>query len=214
MSAPKCIAVVLVSLLLAGAAAHAQPPRPGEGRDQAAGPPGLGERGGWHRQGGGGAWLRKHQDLPPAEQQRALERDPAFQRLSPERQQALRQRLEHFNSLPPEQRQRVLQRMEAWSRLTPEQRDRARGFFGQYRSLPDDRRQAVSRAYRNLREMTPQERQRIFDSPAFHSSFNDQERNILRGMTDLNVGPPPGGPGAGERPPAYVPRPPYSASPQ
>jgi hypothetical protein len=205
LSAPRFITALLLISLLAVATASAQRPGYGEGRDRAQGP-----RSEWHHQGGAGSWLRRHQDLPPAEQQRALERDPAFQHLPPERQQALRQHLDHFNSLPPEQRQRVLQRMETWARLTPAQKDRARNVFSQYRNLPEDRRQALNRAYRNLHDMAPQDRQRAIDSPAYRNTFTDQERDILHGMADLNVGPPPNVPRPENRPPAYVPRPPGS----
>ena len=45
----------------------------------------------------GGDWLRRYKDVPPAEQERALQNDPAFHRLSPEKQQQLRQRLQHFS---------------------------------------------------------------------------------------------------------------------
>src|SRR6202162_62590 len=41
--------------------------------------------------GHAGDWLRRYKDLPPAEQEHALESDPAFRRLTPERQQRLRQ---------------------------------------------------------------------------------------------------------------------------
>ena len=210
MRAPNFIAVLLLTSLLTAATASAQRPGFGDDRNHPQGRQGEGQKGQWHRQGGAGAWLRKHQDLPPAEQQRALERDPAFQSLPPERQQELRQRLDRFNSLPPEQRQRLLQRMETWNRLTPAQRDRARNIFGQYRTLPEDRRQALSRAYRSLHDMSPQDRQRAIDSPPFRNTFSDQERDILHGMTDLNVGPPPNVPRPENRPQNYVPRPPGS----
>ena len=53
-------------------------------------------------QGHAGDWLRHYQGLPPGERERALQNDPGFRRLSPERQQLLRQRLQHFSSLPPQ----------------------------------------------------------------------------------------------------------------
>jgi hypothetical protein len=201
---PRFIAALLLTSLLAVAGASAQHPGYGENRDRPQG----GQRGEWHRQGGAGSWLRRHQDLPPAEQRRALESDPDFRSLPPERQQALRQGLDHFNSLPPEQRQRVLQRMETWARLTPAQKDRARNFFSQYRGLPDDRKQAVRSAFGNLQAMSPQDRQRALESPAFRNTFSFQERDILRGMTDLNIGPPPNALRPENRPQNYPPRPP------
>ena len=61
-----------------------------------------------HPQGHAGDWLRHYQGMSPGERERALQNDPAFRRLPPEKQQMLRQRLQHFYSLPPEQQQRVI----------------------------------------------------------------------------------------------------------
>jgi len=69
-----------------------------------------------------GEWLRKNQNLPPAEQEKALQNDPAFKQLPPEKQQQLLNRLRNFNSLPPEQRQRILDRMETFEHLPQGQR--------------------------------------------------------------------------------------------
>ncbi len=68
-------------------------------------------------QGHAGDWLRRYKDLPPTEQQRALQNDPQFRRLPPGRQQELQRQLQHFSSLPPQQQQRVLNRMETWEHL-------------------------------------------------------------------------------------------------
>lgn len=136
-----------------------------------------------------GDWLRKHSDMPPQDQQRALENDPAFRSLPPQQQNRLRDRLQWFNNLPPDRRERIIHRKEAWDRMSPEQKDRARDLFQRFQGVPDDRRKAMGFALRNLHNMTPEQRQRVMDSPQFRSSFSDDERNILRGMTDLNIGP-------------------------
>lgn len=136
-----------------------------------------------------GDWLRKHLAQPPQEQQRALENDPDFRALPQQQQQQLRDRLQKFNALPPDRRERIVQRMQAWDRMSPQQRNRARDLYGQFRGLPEDRRKAMDFALRNLRNLSPEERQRVMDSPQFRGAFNDNERNILRGMTDMNINP-------------------------
>jgi hypothetical protein len=136
-----------------------------------------------------GDWLRKHGDLPPAEQQKALENDPAFRALAPQDQQRLRQRLQWFNSLSPDRRERVLRRHEIIEKMTPEQRARARDLFQQFRNLPEARQKTMEFYFRNLHNMSPEDRQRVMDSPQFRSQFSDEEQNIMRGMTDLNIGP-------------------------
>ena len=47
--------------------------------------------------GHAGDWLRRYRNVPPWEQERALQGDPAFRRLPPERQQQLRRQLQHFS---------------------------------------------------------------------------------------------------------------------
>ena len=61
--------------------------------------------------------------------------------------------------------------------------------FQQYQGLPPDQRSQVSQAYRKLREMTPEQRTQYFNSDEFHNSFNDQQRDLLRGMAELYPSP-------------------------
>ncbi|HMD15327.1 MAG TPA: DUF3106 domain-containing protein [Terriglobales bacterium] len=135
--------------------------------------------------GHAGNWLRRYMDLPPAQQRRALENDPQFRRLSPQRQFQLRQKLQHFSSLPPEQQERVLNRMETWEHLTPNQKQQAHQLFQQFRQLPPDRRQAVNRAIRSMRGLTPEQRDRLINSPQYRNAFSPQERAILGGAAHL-----------------------------
>jgi len=144
-----------------------------------------------HRQQGhAGDWLRRYSGLPPGEQERALQSDPAFRRLPPERQQMLRQQLRHFSSLPPQQQQRVLNRMETWEHLTPEQKQQARQVHGALQQLPPGRRGMVVSALRDLGAMPPWQREQVINSPRFRSVFSPQEREIMRQATRLPFAPP------------------------
>lgn len=144
-------------------------------------------------QGHVGDWLRQHKNMSPAERERALENDPGFRRLPPQRQQQLRQRLQHFSSLPPQQQQRMLDRAEIWEHLTPGQKQEARQVFGRMRQLPPDRQRMVTTAVRDLRAMPPGEREQIIDSKRFRSVFSPDERDIMRGATRLPLAPPENG---------------------
>jgi hypothetical protein len=73
--------------------------------------------------------------------------------------------------------------------MTPQQQEQARNLFQRYRNLPDDQKNKVSQAYKRLRGMPPSARQEALDSPEYRNGFTDDERDLLRGMTDLNVGP-------------------------
>jgi hypothetical protein len=145
--------------------------------------------------GHAGDWLRRYKDLPPAEQERALQNDPAFRRLPPGQQQQLRQRLQHFSSLPPQQQLRMLNRMETWEHLTPEQKDQARQIFGQIRELPPARQRAVTTAIHDLRGMPPEQREQVINSDRFKGMFSDQEREMMRGATRLPLAPAEAGEG-------------------
>src|SRR5215472_7206732 len=78
---------------------HVQVPRVQGPRAQAPRPPAPRPM----QQGHAGDWLRRYKDMPPAEQERALQNDNEFRRLPPDRQQVLRDRLQRFSSLPPQQ---------------------------------------------------------------------------------------------------------------
>jgi hypothetical protein len=140
-----------------------------------------------------GDWLRRYKGLPPGEQDRALQNDPGFRRMSPEQQQHLRQQLHYFASLPPREQQRIVDNMDRWAHLTPEQKQQARGVFGRMQQLPPDRRRMVRTAIRDLSAMPPGQREQIIDSNRFKSMFSPEERDILRRAARLPFAPPENG---------------------
>jgi hypothetical protein len=146
-----------------------------------------------------GDWLNQHKNLPPNQQEKLLENDPAFKRLSPQRQAELRERLRKFNNLPPPQRERALNRMQWMASLSPEQRQQIREANTQLQVLPQDRQVMVHKALRHLSQMDPQERQEVLQSDRFKSTFSDQERGIMTKLSSINPPPdstpsaPPGG---------------------
>jgi hypothetical protein len=152
------------------------------------------------QRGHAGDWLRRYKDLPPDEQERALQNDPTFQKLPPARQQALRERLQRFSNLPPQQQLRLLNRMETWEHLTPNQKQQARQVFGQMQQLPPDRRRLVHKAIDDLRAMPPDQREQIINSDRFKGMFSDQERGLMQGATRLPLAPPDSGDQPGQLP--------------
>ena len=133
-----------------------------------------------------GDWLESHKNLPLEQQEKALENDPRFKKLPPDRQNALRERLRKFNSLPPEQRDLALKRMNFWASLTKEQRQQLRDANQKLQALPEDRRVAIHRALRHLRQMDPQHRQQAMQSDRFKNAFSDQEQGILKELASIN----------------------------
>lgn len=176
---------------------HSAPPRPAPvpqqhmSRPQV--PPQSRQTAPTQQRGHAGDWLRQHKDLPPEEQELALQNDPNFRRLSPQQQQHRLEQLREFSSLPPAQQLRILNRMETWEHLTPEQKQQARQVFSQMRQLPPDRRRLVHKAIDNLRQMPPDQREQIIDSDRFKGTFSDREREVMRDATRLPLAPPDSG---------------------
>jgi Protein of unknown function (DUF3106) len=141
-----------------------------------------------------GQWLRRYKDLPPDQQQKALNNDSQFRSLPPLRQEILRERLQHFSSLPKAQQDLILQRMETWEHLTPAQKQQARQLYSQLKDLPPDRRQKVRTAIRDLSVMPPGLRQQVIESERFKSEFSPQERGLLSGASQLPLAPAENGP--------------------
>lgn len=144
----------------------------------------------WRLNGPGphrGDWLRKYGALPSNQQEQQLKQDPNFRSLPADEQQKLLDRLHSFNSLSPDSKAKLLDRMETYEHLTPAQQQKAQGLFQRYKSLPDDRRSKVSQAYHQLRDLPPDQRSQLLSSDEYRNNFTDDERNLLRGMTDLNI---------------------------
>jgi hypothetical protein len=134
-----------------------------------------------------GDWLRKYFGLPPAQREQTLEKDPSFRALPPDAQKHLLDRLRTFNSLPSDKQQKILNRMEIYEHLPPEKQAEANSLYQQYHSLPSDQKSQVSQAFRKMRDMSPEQRSQYMNSNEFQSSFNDQQRDLLRGMSDLTA---------------------------
>jgi len=136
-----------------------------------------------------GEWLKNHLNETPQQQQREMQMDPEFQRLSPQQQQHLQDRLKQFNSLPPEQRQRRIDNFQKMEAMPPDRRQMLQNSLQEFRQLPDDRRRQVRRAWNSLRQMPPDQQQQVINSDRFRSEFNDQERSTLKGLLDSGFNP-------------------------
>ncbi len=133
-----------------------------------------------------GDWLRNNKNIPAEQQQKALESDPKFKNLPPDRQEKLKMRLQQFNALPQDQQQRILQRMETWEHMTPEQHQRARVLLDRMRALPDERRALVRQQFHSLAGLSPEQRQKVMNSDQFRRNFNEDERDMIQRSLELN----------------------------
>ena len=137
-----------------------------------------------------GDWLRHYSTMPAQQRQHALESDPNFKRLPSNDRQRYERQLNQFNSKSPQEQQRVINRMDAWGHLSDAQKQQARQTYGQLKAMPADRQQQVNAAFRRLRAMPPSAREQVMNSPEFQSRYSDQERQVIKSMTDINASLP------------------------
>jgi hypothetical protein len=122
------------------------------------------------------------------QQRRFMANNPQFQRLSPELQESVRERLRQWNALTLQQKETIREREEIFAGLSPAQRQAARTVFFQYRELTPPRRQAVTVAFRHLRDLLPDQRRSYLDSQSVREQFSPHERDILEGLNKLLPG--------------------------
>jgi hypothetical protein len=123
-------------------------------------------------------WMEQHRNLPPADQERALENDPGFRALNPQQQQRALNQLRRLQAMTPEQRNR------SWAllRMTPQQREQFDGVLSQYSALPPGRQLLVHRAFAALRRVPPPQRQAAMATYPPMRQFSPYERQILANL--------------------------------
>ncbi len=137
-------------------------------------------------------WVRKLQDMPPAEQERFLQNNERFRNLPPERQAQIRRNLERWNSLTPEQKQAARNAEAALERMTPEQREYVRNtLLPKWQALPLDRRLVIRRHLALLSRMSPATQQAALHDPRFLRGLSPDEREMLRNLNSLRDPHPP-----------------------
>jgi len=128
----------------------------------------------------------------PEEQEKFLSNSERFNRLPPDAQQNLRQRLKDISAMSPEKRAKLRERFEIFHRLPEESRDRIREqVFPVWNRIPDDRRRLVLDELRALRQMAPEARQQRLGSDEFNRTYSADERQVLQQLADMTPPPKP-----------------------
>ena len=138
-------------------------------------------------------WIQQLREMSPAEQEKFLNNNARFRSLPAERQAQIRQRLQAWNDLSPEQRQTLIQRERVLAQMTPEQRRYVREtLVPQWQNLPPARRQVVLGKLRDLQAFSDSERGAKLNDDSFMNGLAPDERQMLRDLSNLRVGAPPG----------------------
>lgn len=136
-------------------------------------------------------WIKRLQEMTPAEQKKFLKNSRRFRRLPPERRAEIQRRLRQWNQLTPEQRQAVLDRQRVWEQMTPEQRRYVRQtLLPQWRNLPADRRRVLLQKLHDLRNLDDAQRAAKLGDESFLAGLSPDERQILRDLSNLRVSVP------------------------
>jgi hypothetical protein len=87
--------------------------------------------------------------------------------------------------MTPEQQQAMRDRFTIMNGMPPAGRDRMREVFPSWRKLPEDRRKVVTEEFRAMKAMSPAEREKRFADPEFQKTYSPQEQRVLKGLSGL-----------------------------
>jgi hypothetical protein len=76
-------------------------------------------------------------------------------------------------------------------RLSPQQREQVTSATRTWASLPQDQKVAVGRSFRALRQLSPDQRAAALNSGRYTNGFNEQQRNALNGLMNVEPMLPP-----------------------
>jgi hypothetical protein len=111
--------------------------------------------------------------MPPEQRERVLEKLP------PQQQANLRQRLDAFDQLPPAEKARRLQLLQGFSSLPPEKQQVLARQLPVFNALPEERRKVLLKELVQLWRMPENERQARLNSEGFKSQYSSSELQML-----------------------------------
>lgn len=111
--------------------------------------------------------------MPPEKREQVLEKLP------PQQQANLRQRLDRFDKLPAAERARLNQMWNTFNSLPPEKQAIVTRQMQAFNNLPDARREELKPVLQRLRLMTEDKRNALLSSEAFKNRFSPTEVQML-----------------------------------
>lgn len=112
------------------------------------------------------------------------QREKALAKLTPERRQQMRERLDRFNALPKEEQDRMRRRYDRFSHLGPEKQAVVKRQIQAFINLPEQRRPGLSREFEKLRRMPADERKARINSEEFRNRYSPREQQLLADLSD------------------------------
>jgi hypothetical protein len=138
-------------------------------------------------------WIEQLQEMSPTEQDQFLRNNERYRSLPPRQQTVIRQRLKAWNSLSDKKREAVLERQQIWEQLPSDQRRQVReSLLPRWQKLPVPRREAILGKLRALRGLDVTQRSGKLSDDEFLGDMNEDDRQMLRELSNLGVGQAPG----------------------
>ena len=113
------------------------------------------------------------------------ERQKVLASLTPERAEKLRKQLNDYSNMTPQQQTAARELLNAFSNLPPERQEKLRKAFSKFAGENADRQQEMRQELNQLRGLPEAERKARLNSAEFKDRFNNNERKIVREMSDL-----------------------------
>jgi len=102
-----------------------------------------------------------------------------------------KQNLEKFNRLPPQKQQELRERLHAWNQLTPDQQNHVKNdLLPAYKNLPPGRQSAIGSRLRVLQNMPESARNQHLNDPNFTRGMNEEDKAMLRDLAHMHLGAP------------------------
>jgi hypothetical protein len=115
--------------------------------------------------------------MPPEKREQVLEKLP------PQQQANLRQRLDHFDKLPAAERARLNQMWSTFNSLSPEKQAIVTRQMQAFNNLPEARREDLRPVLQRLRIMPEDKRNTLLNSDGFKNRYSASELQML---TDIS----------------------------
>ena len=129
--------------------------------------------GGAARLGNPGNPVERLMAMPPEKREQVLEKLP------PQQQANLRQRLDRFDKLPAAERAHLNQMWSTFNSLPPEKQAIVTRQMRAFNTLPDARREDLKPVLQRLRAMPENKRNELLNSQAFKDRFSASELQML-----------------------------------
>lgn len=114
-----------------------------------------------------------------------------FDNLPRQEQQKILQYNKSFEKLTPAQRQQREEAARNWTHLTPEQQNHVRSdVIPKWKQMPKGRQDAIQHRLAVLRNMPESARNQHLNDPNFTRGMNEEDKAMLRDLSHLHVGAP------------------------